>query len=48
MVRVGLKTNAYMVLMVKPEGYLPLGKLRLGKKKNIKLDFEETVLEDMD
>jgi hypothetical protein len=49
-VRVGVKRNAYMVLMVKPEGELPLGKLRLRKKNNtsIKLDFEETRLEDMD
>jgi hypothetical protein len=37
-----------MVLTVKPEGYLPLGKLRLRKKNDVKLDFEETGLEDMD
>ena len=47
-VRVGVRRNAYMVLTVKPEGYIPLGKLRLRKNNNIKLDFEETGLEDMD
>jgi hypothetical protein len=47
-VRVRVKRNAYMVLTVKTEGYIPLGKLRLRTKNNIKLDFEETELEDMD
>jgi hypothetical protein len=37
-----------MVLTVKPEGKLPLGKLRLRKKNNIKVDLEETGFEDTD
>ena len=47
-VRVGVKRNASMVLSVKSEGKLPLGKLRLRKKNDIKMDLEETGLVDMD
>jgi hypothetical protein len=37
-----------MVLSVKSEGKLPLGKLRLRKKNDIKMDLEETGLVDTD
>jgi hypothetical protein len=44
----GVKRDVCMVLTVKSEGELPLGKLRLREKNNIKVDLEETGFEDTD
>jgi hypothetical protein len=40
--------NAYRMLVAKPEGKRPLGRLGLRWKDNIKMDLSEIVLEGMD
>jgi hypothetical protein len=39
--RVGEKRNAYMILVVKPEGRRPLGRQRRRWEDNIKMDLRE-------
>jgi hypothetical protein len=36
------KKNAYMILVVMPEGKRPLGRCRLRLEDNIKMDIRET------
>jgi hypothetical protein len=39
--RIGAKRNAYRILVGKPEGKRPLGRPRLRRIKNIKMDLRE-------
>jgi hypothetical protein len=41
-------TNAYTILVGKPEGKRPLGRLRRRWEDNIKMDLRETGLEGVD
>jgi hypothetical protein len=44
----GVESNAYKILVAKPEGKSPFGRPRDRLKANIKLDFKEIVFEGMD
>jgi hypothetical protein len=46
--QIGGKRNAYMILVGKPEGKRPLGKLRRRWVDNIKIDLKELELGCMD
>jgi hypothetical protein len=46
--RMGEKRNVYMLLVGKPEGKIPLGRLRRRWKDNIKMDLLEIVLSFVD
>jgi hypothetical protein len=45
--RMGVKRNAYRILMGKPEGMRPIGRFRY-RWKDIKMDLRETESGDMD
>jgi hypothetical protein len=44
----GEKRNVYRLLVGKPEGKRPLGRLRRRRKDNIKMDLLEIGLNDVD
>jgi hypothetical protein len=44
----GEKTNAYWILMVRPEGKRPLGRAKCRSEDNIKMDCKEIGWGDMD
>jgi hypothetical protein len=46
--RMGEKRNAYRILVGKPEGKKPLGRLRRRWVNNIKMNLREIGLDDMD
>jgi hypothetical protein len=46
--RVGERVGAYRVLVVKPEGKIPLGRPRRRWEDNIKMDFQEVGCGGMD
>jgi hypothetical protein len=46
--RMGEKSNAYRILVGKPEGKRPLGSIRRMWENNIKIDLRETGWDDMD
>jgi hypothetical protein len=46
--RMGEKMNAYRILVGKPEGKRPLGRLRRRWVNNIKMDLREIGWDDMD
>jgi len=46
--RVEERRDVYRVLVGKPEGKRPLGRTRLRREDNIKMDFQEVGCEGMD
>jgi hypothetical protein len=46
--RMGVKRNAYRILVVKPEGKRPLGRPRHSWEDNIKMDLREIGWNGMD
>jgi hypothetical protein len=46
--RMGEKRNAYRLLVGKPEGKRPLGRPRRRRADNIKMDFRDKGLDDVD
>jgi hypothetical protein len=47
-VRMGEMTNAYNILVGKPEGKRPLGRPRCRREDNIRMDFREIRCESVD